>query len=589
MALFTQNTLSVETLIAYIDSGVLALPEIQRPFVWENAKVRDLLDSMYRGYPVGTLLFWLTGNYAQASRSIGQAQKNAVASQLIVDGQQRVTGLYAVIKGVAVLRNNYEMEYIRIAFNPIEREFKVQDAAILKNPAWLPDISILWKSDAYLSGITKDYLSRYRAAYGDDSLSAEDAIRIEYAVNDLHNLPKSYYFSVLQLMPEMTEEEVSQVFVRVNSMGKSLNQADFILTLMSVYWDAGRHELENFARESRTPPAAGVKTPFNYQFRPEPDHLLRAGVALAFQRARLHSVYAVLRGKDMLTNTFNTERREEQFAQLREAQAKVLHLTDWFSFLTCLTQAGYIREDMVISNMAAIYSYAFYLIGKHDFGVEQPELRKVIARWFFFSSLTARYSTSPESVMEKDMSALRDISSAEDFVAHLEAQMALTLTQDFWRITLPGKMETSAARSPEQAAYFAALNLLDANVLFSKVKIAKMMAPGIQPRKALLDRHHLFPKGFLKKHGITAPAKTNQIANMALLEWPQNISISDAAPADYVPKVVNKGQFTDDELRRFTHWHALPEGWEQMDYEKEFLPKRRQLMAGIIREGFERI
>ena len=97
MSLFTQIPYTLQTLIANIDSGILALPEIQRPFVWENAKVRDLLDSMYRGYPVGTLLFWLTSNNAQAGRSIGQTHQS-VPHSLIVDGQQRLTGLYAVIK-----------------------------------------------------------------------------------------------------------------------------------------------------------------------------------------------------------------------------------------------------------------------------------------------------------------------------------------------------------------------------------------------------------------------------------------------------------------------------------------------------------
>ena len=107
------------------------------------------------------------------------------------------------------------------------------------------------------------------------------------------------------------------------------------------------------------------------------------------------------------------------------------------------------------------------------------------------------------------------------------------------------------------------------------------MDPGLQPRKALLDRHHLFPKGFLKKHNITAVRQTNQIANMALLEWPQNINIKDDAPSDYVPRIMQCGQFTGEELRNFAHWHALPEDWEQMSYD-EFLPLRRQLKCTIM-------
>jgi hypothetical protein len=290
----------------------------------------------------------------------------------------------------------------------------------------------------------------------------------------------------------------------------------------------------------------------------------------------------------METAKFSDDLREEQFVKLQDAQTDVLHHTHWFEFLACLMQAGYRREELIISSMAAIYAYAFFLLGKCVYKVSQPALRKAIARWFFVSALTARYSTSPESVMEKDLAALRDVTSAQGFVDYLENQMALTLTTDYWNITLPGNMATSAARSPELAAYCAALNLLDARVLFSKVKVSELMDPGLQPRKALLDRHHLFPKAHLKKRGFITTRQTNQIANMALLEWPQNINIKDDAPASYFPRIMGTGAFTEQEQQSFAYWHALPESWETMEYEA-FLPARRKLMGQVIREGFEKI
>lgn len=587
MSLFTQIPYPLETLIRNIDSGILALPEIQRPFVWENAKVRDLLDSMYRGYPVGTLLFWLTSDNPPVKGGIGQNVKT-VPHSLIVDGQQRLTGLYAVMKGRAVLRNNYEYEQIRIAFNPLTGEFMVPDASTPKDPAYLPDISEIWKPNADLFSIVPEYIDRYKSVRGEDSLAVEEEKRVKEALNRLHSLPSTYIFTVLQLVPQMTEEEVSNVFVRVNSAGKRLNQADFILTLMSVYWDEGRHDLENFARECRTPPAMGQRTSFNFQFRPEPDHLLRVGVALAFRRAQLQHVYSILRGKDMETNEFSDERREEQFVKLQEAQAAVLNSAHWFEFLACLVQAGYRRAELISSSMAAVYAYVFFLLGKCVYKVPQPVLRKVIARWFFASAMTSRYSTSPESVMQKDLAGLRNVATAQDFVEFLESQIALDLTTDYWNITLPGNMATSAARSPELAAYFAALNLLDARVLFSKVKVSELMDPGLQPRRALLDRHHLFPKAYLKKNGFETTRETNQIANMALLEWPQNINISDDAPADYFARIMKSSTFNEQEKKDFSYWHALPENWHDMEYE-DFLSARRKLMSQVIREGFEKI
>ncbi|MDL2291174.1 DUF262 domain-containing protein [Desulfovibrio sp. OttesenSCG-928-F20] len=571
-------------LLDNIQSGLIALPELQRPFVWENAKIRDLLDSMYRGYPVGTLLFWMTGgaNNVKTRAYGGQA---TVPHWLIVDGQQRLTGLYAVIKGKPVLRNHYSEEYIRIAFNPFTGAFEVPDASIPKDPSFIPDISALWRPGTSLLQFIPAFLARYRNMRGEEALSAQMVTAAEQNIQRLTQLKETYSFTVLQLVPQLTEEEVAQVFVRVNSTGKVLKQSDFILTIMSIYWDEGRKKLEAFSRDCRLPVKQGA-SPFNYLFRPEPEHMLRVAVALAFRRSRLEHVYSLLRGKDMDSGEVSEERRDTQFAKLETAQAKALDLSSWFEFILCLTQAGYRRANLISSTMAVVYSFSLFLIGKHDFAVPQKELRQVISRWFFFVSLTGRYTHSPESQMEKDLADIRGLATAAEFTEHLESRMAMILTPDFWAVSLPGAMNSSAARSPELFAYFAALNLLGAKVLFSQVKVAELMDPALNPKKPLLDRHHLFPKGYLKKKTITATRDINQIANMALLEWPENIRIKDDAPSTYFPPLFQvlspKDKLLSAEL------HALPGGWENMEY-WDFLVARRELMAGVIKKGFEAV
>jgi uncharacterized protein with ParB-like and HNH nuclease domain len=127
-------------LLHYIDIGDIGLPDIQRPFVWSNAKVRDLFDSMYRGFPVGYLLFWENG--ANGARQIGVAEKqHAVPSRLIVDGQQRLTSLYAVFRGKPVLDSDIQKREIEIAFRPRDGKFEVADAAIRRDPEWIPNVS----------------------------------------------------------------------------------------------------------------------------------------------------------------------------------------------------------------------------------------------------------------------------------------------------------------------------------------------------------------------------------------------------------------------------------------------------------------
>ena len=141
--LFDKVDYALGSLVDAIYHGQISLPDIQRPLVWKNVKLRELFDSMYRGYPVGYLLFWETGINAGTKR-IGIDEKQLAPSRVIVDGQQRLTSLYAVIKGIPVIRENYVSEKIEIAFNPLDDRFEVPDAAIRRNKAFISSISALW-------------------------------------------------------------------------------------------------------------------------------------------------------------------------------------------------------------------------------------------------------------------------------------------------------------------------------------------------------------------------------------------------------------------------------------------------------------
>jgi Protein of unknown function DUF262 len=147
--IFIKVDYALGALMDAIELGMIGLPDIQRPFVWKNAKVRDLFDSMYQGFPVGYLLFWENGA-AEDSRVIGVDGKQKVPQQLIVGGQQRLTSLYAVIKGVPVVRENYDAERIEIAFNPLTGKFEVADAAIRRDKSFIPNISAVWAKGANL-------------------------------------------------------------------------------------------------------------------------------------------------------------------------------------------------------------------------------------------------------------------------------------------------------------------------------------------------------------------------------------------------------------------------------------------------------
>lgn len=577
--LFKKVDYTVNKLLEDIEIGNIGLPDIQRPFVWNKTKVRDLFDSMYRGFPIGYLLFWENGLPGE-HRLIGTDQKQKAPVLLIVDGQQRLTSLYAVMRGKSIMDENFRTKRIRLAFHPLEQRFEVTNPAIERDPEWLEDISVLWQPMTSLLTFVNKFIAQLETRR---PLSDTEREQIYQAIDRVVDLQK-YPLTALEISSSVTEEQVADIFVRINSRGTPLNQADFILTLMSVFWDDGRKELEDFCRKAKTYPVDGHSSPYNPYFSPAPDQLLRVSVAVGFRRARLEYVYSLLRGKDLQSGEFSTERRDEQFQILRQAQADVLNLTNWHEFFKVLVRAGYVHPSLITSETVILYTYALWLIGKRDFHVDAFALREIMAQWFFMASLTGRYTASPESRMEQDLALLRGLSTADEFIRTLQEQITVVLTRDYWEVTLPNELATAAAQSTSQSAFYAALCLLDAPVLYSKMSVRELLNPNIHAPKSALERHHLFPRQYLKKIGVQDRHDINQVANYTLIEWKENIDISDRSPAEYAP--VLEGRFTSTELNRMYELHGLPAQWYRMSY-ADFLAERRKRMAAIIRQGFE--
>lgn len=334
------------------------------------------------------------------------------------------------------------------------------DATTERDPEYILDISEAFNRPTHKT--IAEYLKRLSAAR--DVSDAEEE-KVAEAIGRLAGLT-NFPFIALELSQQCTEEQVADVFVRINSEGKKLNQSDFILTLMSVFWDEGRTELETFCRAARQPGPAGQASPFNAIFQPDPDHLLRVDVGVAFRRARLEHVYSLLRGKDLSTGESSPEKRANQFGKLRDAQSRVLNLTYWADFLNVVRAAGYRSAKHISSVNALVFAYQLYLLGRTEYGVEGFKLKNAIARWLFMSLLTGRFTSSPESRMEQDLAELRDMTSADQFLARLATVESATLTDDYWTKTLPLDLATSAGRSPALFGFYAAQTLLDARALF---------------------------------------------------------------------------------------------------------------------------
>lgn len=589
---FGHHPWTVQDLVAGVSSGRVRLPDIQRPFVWGNPKVRDLVDSMYRGFPVGQLMFW-ENTAAEHTKAIGLNSKSQASSMQVVDGQQRLTSLYAVVHGQRVLREDYSEELIVVSFNPLTERFSVPDGATKRSSEWIQDIREVFESpiDArskYLEGLEK--------ARGVDRLDRETERAAEVAINKLADVLK-FVFEVVQLKEHVSRETVADIFVRINSQGATLSSADFILTWLSVFWEEGRQAIEDFARRSRFTPQEMTRltgktvkwTPKNPYLTLDPNHLLRVVVAIGNRRAPLGDAYNALRGRNPRTREIVPADREKELEKLKNGQSRALDPKNWDEYLKVLERAGIRTRAMVTSKNTVIYGYALWLIGRTEFHVPVDELREVMARWYFMAQITGRFSGSPETRAQEDLNRLDGLDrTPAAFKAVITSQVDTTLTEDWWSVTLPDDLYTSGTTSPAFTAYLAALTILDAEVLLSTLTVKDWIDPSRRPVKGV-EKHHLFPKGYLKEQlHVSTTRQINQVANQALVEWSDNIDISDKAPGDYWPQEVADKTIGDERLAKQMWWHALPEGWTALSYQ-DFLAVRRKLMAQVTREGFRKL
>jgi len=581
--IFKTTQYPIQTLIDDIDHGKIALPDMQRPFVWSTTKIRDLFDSIYKGYPVGYLLFWENANDSN-QKEIGTDKKESNAENLIIDGQQRLTALFATIKGIPIIDENYKEKRIKIAFNPLKEKFEVTNPAIEKNVDYISDISVLFSPEFSEYRFVNEYIQKLKDA---DGITPEQEESISQNITHLRSI-LAYDFTILEIAENVDEETVANIFVRVNSKGVVLKQSDFVLTLLSVFWEEGRKQIENFSMQSSN---SNLKledynySSFNHLINVKPGEILRAIVGYGFHRGRMSDVYTLLRGRDFETREFIDELKVKRFKDLEKYVANGLNNTTWHDYINLIQSLGFKQSGLISSRTHFFYTYAFYLIGKYKFNVEYHKLNKTISRWFVMSALKVRYSGSSESVFEGDLGLIRGIKTGDEFISILNEKIDSEITNDFWDITLPEKLKSSYSKNPQWLIFIASQIRDNVKILFSSMKIADLFDPVISTKKAVLDKHHIFPKNYLKQIGIIEVKDQNQVANYVYLDYKTNIVISDDAPVDYFEQFK---QYLTEDMDKSLKEHALPKNFHKMEY-GEFLQERRKLMAKAIRTYFESI
>ena len=580
--IFEHGQRSIASLVSDIERDVIALPELQRPFVWEDTKVRDLLDSLFVGYPVGTLVFWHTSDDKDA-RALAAEKPGLKAPTLVIDGQQRLTSLYAVMRGVEVTDKDGEPRKITIAFRPRDGRFEVADAAIRNDPEFLANVTELWSGTRPKPQIRRDLMNALRDKGRAVDENYEDAM--ERNLDRAHSI-SDYRFPTIDIRKtattkeeEATEEDVAEIFVRINNQGTRLGQVDFVLTLLSVYHGELRDRIEDRSREMSAGSVVGIDT----------QQLLRAICGVAFGRAKMSAVYRFLRGVDPTTGEADAAERAKRLGQLDDAANECIEPTPWRDYLLRVLHAGFVSPALIASKNAIVNAYAFYILGRKA-GVSKGKLDAIIARWIFGTLLTARYSTSSETIFEQDLARVARAASddVDGFVHALDDAMGETLTGDYWTQTLVSALETQKARAPAALAFRAAQVVLGTRALFSDQLLRNLFDPPTDGTRAPSEAHHLFPAAWLDAQGIRERRRINQVANLADVGWYENNVIGGRSPAEYVPRIRKMLAIDDDRWGRQCAEHALPIGWEAMEYD-EFLRERRRRMADIVRVAFRQL
>jgi hypothetical protein len=588
MQKYAVNQQLIETLLAWVKSGEIAIPEIQRPFVWDSSKVRDLMDSLYQGYPIGYVIAWRNPNVRLKDGSLSEGKK------ILIDGQQRITALTAAILGQYVINKTYERIKIKIAFQPINEKFEVQNPAILKDKTWLADISQAINGDLF------EIADQYFELNPD-----VDIKQVRNAFSNLMNIPKKQ-IGIIELAPDLDIETVTEIFIRINSKGVVLSQADFVMSKIASNIEYNGNELrkaidyfchlaiapefykhivdndKDFAETAFFQKMQWLKTENEDLYDPDYNDLIRVAFATQFNRGRLSDLVSLLSGRNFETRTYEDAIAETSFAALKTGVNNFINETNFKRFLMIIKSAGFISPKLIRSQNAINFAYIVYLKLK-ELGVNSVAIESYVRRWFVFSVLTGRYSGSPESVFDFDIKQI----SQKPFDEYLKEKEEGELSDAFWNASLPQSLDTSVASSPYFHVFLASqVKANDKGFLSKDVLVSDLIS-------LHGDIHHLFPKDYLKKHGLERN-KYNQIANYVYMQSEINIKVGNKPPKEYFEVITTQmqdnnkqvsGLSTYQELLDNLQMNAVPSDIMEMsiDNYNDFLTARRKLMATKIK------
>lgn len=502
---FTNTSITIKGLLGLIEAKDIAIPEIQRPFVWKNSQVRDLIDSLYKGYPTGYIILWKNPNVKLKDGTMSSGKK------VIIDGQQRITALMTAVAARKVFNSEFKECRVKIAFDPFaaldylkgnsEAEiFAVQTPAHLKSKRWIPDIADIFSSQFSSWTFIPNYIAENPEMSGDN---------LQTVLNKLKGI-ETTQIGVIELSEKLDIDVVTDIFIRINSKGTPLSQGDFVMSKMAAdethggntlrkivdyfshlavvptYYEFIKNNDTNFAATPYLSKLAWLADDKETVYDPGCDDVIRVAFMHKLKRAKLSNLVQLLTGRDFETREFREEIVEDTFKQMYDGVLNVISQHNFTQFMIAIKAAGFISSKLVNSNMALDFAYTVHLL-LQDSDVPVAERKRIVQKWYVLSVLTGRYSSSPESAFARDIRQIAE----QGIPAMLKSIEDAILSENFWNVAVPQDLTMTSTNNPTYLVYLAAqVYFNDCSLLSTNITVRELINLGG-------DVHHVFPRNIL--------------------------------------------------------------------------------------------
>ena len=578
------DNVTIEEILGWIKQGKIGLPEMQRPFVWSTAKVRDLIDSLYNGYPIGYIVTWQ--NPAVGLKNDSSSNNK----EIIIDGQQRLTALKAALSGEKVVSQQYITKRIKISFKPSTGEFNTLNSAIEKDPLWINDISDIFKSDFNSYSYVTDNAKKLGMAPEDLGATLQKLLAIRQS--EIGDIKLGYNLSI---------GAVTDIFNRINSKGVSLSSADLAMSRLSADTVHGGNNLRkqieyfvqllndpnllenivkfdsDFANTKEFGQIKWIASEVNPIYKPRYADILHLILATSFKRGKLSDMVSLISGRDFEARNYSEEGMKANYEKMQAGATLVFNKSNFQRYLMILRDMGMRNSGKLglVGHGVFNFGYILFLYLHRITNLSQEKIASYLKRWIIMSALTGRYSGSSETITESDLKMIRRDANP---INVLDEILDREMNDSFWNGTLPNMLRVQSTQA-------SSWRIFQMSQIYGKD--TAWLAKDTSTETVMLEEgniHHIFPQAYLRKNGFSK-GDINQIANYVWVTQPKNLEISDKAPKDYLSDE-NIIEFMSETNNRE---NAIPEEIVEYDFHNysDFLNQRRHLMAKKMREFYE--